>query len=155
MCLSGAESIAEIPTDKWTFVALVFTNLTSSSTTTHTTATAAAGVGRQQEQHQQAGLDITHPPDYYSAAHPDAPTGSSLTANTRADIKDARKSVHEYSVAVYLDGKLDVKMDFSQVVVGNNHSAHFFNDVSFAGVVFVHPTVYSNCSFSFHCCSVI
>jgi len=119
----GAESISEIPTDRWTFVALVFTNHTSSTTTSN----GPSDTARQQDEHQEHGLQVAYPADYYTS------TATGLTAHTRAGAESAPSGC-EYSIAVYLDGKLDVKVDFSQVVISNNHSAQFFNDVSFAGM---------------------
>lgn len=101
-------------------MALIFTNHTSP------TADASSEAARQQELHQESGLQVAHPTDYYHSVN------SALAAHTRTGAQSTPNG-REYSIAVYLDGKLDVKMDFSQVVIGNNHSAHFFNDVSFAG----------------------
>ena len=112
---SGAESISEIPTDKWTFVALVFTNYTANDVNSDTFVPDAV----------PSAVKVTSPDDDVAA----------MEATKQAALLDraAAKQNNEYSIAIYFDGKLDAKIDFSDVVIANNHSAHFFNDVSFGG----------------------
>jgi hypothetical protein len=136
----GAETIGEIPTDEWTFVAIVFTNHTavhdSFSTTTvtdtdtdTTSSLSSALLLSDRDKDLERGLDIAYPADYYTLSS----SPSSVAMQEDAERRRTAKGPHEYSISVYFNGKLDVKMDFSQVVISNTFAANFFNDVSFAG----------------------
>lgn len=137
MSYVGAESIGEIPTDEWTFVAIVFTNHTavhdSSSTTaadTDTASSLSSALMSDRDKDLERGLDIAYPADYYSPSSP-----SSVAMQENSEQRRSAKGLHEYSISVYFNGKLDVKMDFSQVVISNKFAANFFNDVSFAALL--------------------
>ena len=88
-----------------------------------------------------SAVKVTSPDDDFAAL------SSHVAAQERNH--NSQKKQHEYSIALYFDGKLDAKMDFSDVVIANNYSAHFFNDVSFGGksiTKFFHSFLFSNCN---------
>ena len=122
MLFAGAESISEIPTDKWTFVALVFTNHTTNDVNSDTVVQDAL----------PSAVKVTSPDDDIAAVEVTKQAALLDRAAAKERIK-SQKQNNEYSIAIYFDGKLDAKMDFSDVVIANNYSAHFFNDVSFVG----------------------
>lgn len=120
----GAESISEIPTDKWTLVVLVFTNHThTASPADDVTASDALPLG----------VHVTSPDDEFSTAVDSKQASLLGRAATEEQKGKASSESPQYSIVMYFNGKLDAKMDFSDVVIANNHSAHFFNDVSFGG----------------------
>jgi hypothetical protein len=80
----------------------------------------------------ERGLDIAYPADYYTSS---SSSPSSVAMQEVAERRRTAKGPHEYSISVYFNGKLDVKIDFSQVVISNTFAANFFNDVSFAGAL--------------------
>jgi hypothetical protein len=131
---SGAESIGALPTNTWAHLSLVFENHS------HVTTPSAATEGdilpissSTQDQHAEGGFLISHPADYYTEQHTSqSVTASRTLAPTAAPI---RTGSAQYTVSVYLNGELDVRMDFSDPVVGNGFSASFFKDVSFTGSV--------------------
>jgi hypothetical protein len=73
-----------------------------------------------------AGLVLSHPADYYEQQGVVSTNNGPTTASVEGKSGG-------YSVSVYINGALDVKMDFSDPALGNEHSAMFFKDVSFAG----------------------
>jgi hypothetical protein len=122
---TGAETIGALPTNEWAFLSIVFSNKTQSPG-----ASADGSVENQgsaaKARDAAAGLLVSHPADYYDQQDGAVSAGRINTAGV------GEKSAG-YSVSVYLNGVLDVKMDFSDPSVGNEHSAMFFKDVSFAG----------------------
>jgi hypothetical protein len=131
---SGAESIGALPTNAWAHLSLVFENHS------HVTSPATATEGdtlpngsTTQHKHAEGGFLISHPADYYTEQH----TSQSVTASRTLAPTAAptRTGAAQYTVSVYLNGELDVRMDFSDPVVGNAFSASFFKDVSFTGSV--------------------
>ena len=124
-----------LPQNEWTYITLVFANHTSSSTSSSTGITGSStgssvssperAIRDAEDLHRESGFSITHPTDYYSK--PDLPTPAAGSTTTTP------KTGSHYTVQVYFNGKMDVKMDFSDPVLSNNFSANFFKDISFAG----------------------
>jgi TPR repeat protein len=129
---SGAESIGALPTNAWAHLSLVFENHSHvTSPATATEGDTLPNVSTTQDEHAEGGFLISHPADYYTEQHASqSVTASRTLAPTAAP---TRTGAAQYTVSVYLNGELDVRMDFSDPVVGNAFSASFFKDVSFTG----------------------
>lgn len=83
------------------------------------------------------GMLVTHPStvesrtkssDAADAVAKDTTQLSAASGNTTPSSEGP-----QYTVEVYINGVLDVKLEFSHLVLGNNHTANFFKDVSFSG----------------------
>jgi hypothetical protein len=129
----GAETLTPLPLNQWVHLAVVFENRTTPDSDGATTAasddTSAGDALTTISKHQEQGLVVSHPLDYYQRGV-SAASAAGMRKTARAS---AATGASQYSVAVYVNGKLDVRMDFTDPVVGNPHSAMFFKDVSFAG----------------------
>ena len=54
--------------------------------------------------------------------------------NYSTSVEDASTNPdYQYSVALYINGRLDVSIKYSSLVVGNDGAAHFFKDISHSG----------------------
>lgn len=129
LCISsGAETVSAIPTNQWTFLSVVFTNHTKSA------AASSSYVDPAVDNAVIEGLSFTYPssPDAQDARATDVTTPTTVVSSA-SESAQSEPTGTQYTVAVYINGALDVKMEFSHVVLGNNHTANFFKDVSFAG----------------------
>lgn len=136
LALTGAETIGALPVNQWAHLAVVFENHTHSAQAAtqasgHADATATATAAALTK-HTEGGFRVSHPPDYYAQSESEGAVNAHTSAAAATTGPSAAGSP-QYTVSVYLNGVLDVKIDFTDPVIGNEFSASFFKDVSFKG----------------------
>lgn len=106
--LIGAETRTIMPIGEWTMVTFVFNNHTIVGDSTFS---------------MEQDLDTFYPSYYLSNIRNFEP---------QKDHSEERKN-YNYTIAVYLNGKLDVELNFLSGVKGNAHPLQLFKDISHSG----------------------
>lgn len=119
------------------YITIVFHNQTTHSpsyeTTTSSQPLPSTMLSSNKTKDISNGLHMNHPINYYQNNNNiEVDSEDDLVRSNHKEQQQSNKD-YEYRIALYINGQLDIDMQFSTIVIGNTYPLHLFNDISHKG----------------------